>query len=141
MPNTAYHVVTNPDGGWVVRKEGTERALKRFLTKVAAVTYARFKCREKRADLVVHRSDGTITEKNSYSIDPRFFPVLESLEGGPPSLPGPWTTREKELIKLYLEGYKCEEIADKLNEDARLVRVDLNAAKSKLHQRIKRGPK
>jgi hypothetical protein len=71
MQNRAYHVVSNPDGGWAVRRQGAERASKRFRSKEDAVTYARSKCRGERVDLVVHRSDGTIREKNSYGNDPQ----------------------------------------------------------------------
>ena len=71
MPDRAYHVVSNPDGGWAVRREGAERASKRFQNKEDAVRYARFICKGARVDLVVHRSDGTIREKNSYGNDPQ----------------------------------------------------------------------
>ena len=70
MQNRAYHVVSNPEGGWAVRREGAERASKRFQSKEAAVRYARSICQGARVDLVVHRSDGTIREKNSYGNDP-----------------------------------------------------------------------
>jgi len=46
--------------------------------------------------------------------------------------------REKSLLKLYLEGYKCDEIAAILKEDVRLTRSDLNAVRTKVQQRIKR---
>jgi hypothetical protein len=70
MLNRAYHVVSNPDGGWAVRREGAERASKRFQSKEDAVRYARSICQGERVDLVVHRIDGTIIEKNSYGNDP-----------------------------------------------------------------------
>jgi len=70
MPNRAYHVVSNPDGGWAVRREGAVRASKRFDTKGDAVRYARSVCRGERLDLVVHGSDGTIREKSSYGNGP-----------------------------------------------------------------------
>ena len=70
MQNRAYHVVSSPDGGWAVLREGAERASKRFNTKEDAVRYARSICQGERVPLVVHRSDGTIREKNSYGNDP-----------------------------------------------------------------------
>lgn len=70
MQNRAYHVVSNPDGGWAVRREGAERASKRFESKEDAVRYARSICQGEQVELVVHRSDGTIREKNSYGNDP-----------------------------------------------------------------------
>lgn len=50
---------------------------------------------------------------------------------------GPLKPREKLLLKLYLEGYTCEEIANILNEDVRLVRSDLNAVVAKVRYRLK----
>lgn len=70
MTKRAYHVVSNPDGGWAVRREGAVRASKRFERKEDAVRYARSICQGERLALVVHRSDGTITEKNTYGSDP-----------------------------------------------------------------------
>jgi RNA polymerase sigma factor (sigma-70 family) len=51
---------------------------------------------------------------------------------------GPLTSREEFLLKSHLEGYTCKEIAGKLNEDVRLVRVDLNAVRTKVRARLKR---
>ena len=81
--------------------------------------------------------------KNHPTVEPDVFRILENEEFARKfnNLPGRWTTRERELLRLYLEGYNCKEIADMWNEDVRLVRSDLNAAKSKLHQRITRGYK
>ena len=49
---------------------------------------------------------------------------------------GKLTPREKLLLKLYLECYNCKEIADKLHEDVRLVRSDLNAVRTKVRSRL-----
>lgn len=81
--------------------------------------------------------------KNHPTVEPDVDRILENeeFESKFKAESGPLTTREKELLKLYFEGYKCKEIADQLNEDVRLVRSDLNAVKSKVRQRIKRGSK
>jgi RNA polymerase sigma factor (sigma-70 family) len=50
---------------------------------------------------------------------------------------GPLNSREKLLLKLHLEGYKCKEIAKKLNEDVRLTRSDLNAVRTKIRYRLR----
>lgn len=52
---------------------------------------------------------------------------------------GPLTPRETLLLALYLEGYKCKEIADKLNEDVGRVRSDLNAMRTKVRNRLIKG--
>jgi DNA-directed RNA polymerase specialized sigma24 family protein len=49
---------------------------------------------------------------------------------------GPLNPREKLLLKYHLEGFNCKEIADKLNEDVRLTRSDLNAVKAKVRARL-----
>jgi RNA polymerase sigma factor (sigma-70 family) len=49
---------------------------------------------------------------------------------------GPLDSREKLLLELYLKGFKCKEIADKLNENVRLTRSDLNAVKAKVRYRL-----
>jgi RNA polymerase sigma factor (sigma-70 family) len=51
---------------------------------------------------------------------------------------GPLTSRENLLLKLHLEGFKCKEIAARLNEDVRLIRSDLNAVRTKVRYRIQK---
>ncbi len=46
-------------GGWVVKKEGAERATRRFSTKEEAISSA-IEYRSKGHDLVIHRRDGTV---------------------------------------------------------------------------------
>ena len=66
----SQHVVPAIGGGWSVRKEGATRASKHFSTKDAAESWARAQSIKDRADLVIHRRDGTIAEKNSYRNGP-----------------------------------------------------------------------
>ncbi len=49
---------------------------------------------------------------------------------------GPLTPREGLLLELYLKGDKCKDIADRLGEDVRLIRADLNAVKAKVRYRL-----
>jgi RNA polymerase sigma factor (sigma-70 family) len=85
----------------------------------------------------------TKTLKNHPTVAPEVFRILENEELAESLrvLPGPLTTREKLLLGLYLKGYNCKEMGQILNEDARVTRSDLNAVRSKVHQRIKRGNK
>lgn len=48
-------------------------------------------------------------------------------------------TRERQLLRLYLKGYKCKEMSQILKEDVRVTQSVLNAVKNKVHQRIRRG--
>lgn len=45
--------------------------------------------------------------------------------------------REKVLLKLFLEGYSCAEIGERLGENVKVVRCDLNAVRNKVYQRLK----
>jgi hypothetical protein len=64
------HVVAAIDGGWSVRREGADRALRHFATKDAAVSWGRKQSMKNRSDLVIHRRDGMIADKSSYGSDP-----------------------------------------------------------------------
>ena len=68
--NRSHHVIPSLDGGWSVVKEGADRASRRFPTKDAAVSWGRTQSIKGRSQLVIHRRDGMIAEKNSYGTDP-----------------------------------------------------------------------
>ena len=67
----SHHVVPTIDGGWSVTKEGAGRASKLFPTKDAAVTWGRKQSIKDRSELVIHRRDGMIVEKDFYGDDRR----------------------------------------------------------------------
>jgi hypothetical protein len=71
---TAIHVVPTGDGKWTVKSEGAGRGSKRFDKQSDAVHSATERARRKensRSEVVVHKRDGTIREKNSYGKDPK----------------------------------------------------------------------
>ena len=70
MNKRSQHVVPNTKGGWSVRKSGSERASGVFATQADAIRRGRELAKREGAELYVHRSDGTIREKNSYGNDP-----------------------------------------------------------------------
>jgi RNA polymerase sigma factor (sigma-70 family) len=74
------------------------------------------------------------------AVEPEVLQILENneLRAKLSANQGPLTPREKLLLKLYLEGYTCAEIADKLHEDVRLVRSDLNATRTKVRSRLRK---
>lgn len=55
-----YHVISR-EQGWALKKEGTSRAAGVYTTKQAATDASR-KFQEKSHDVVIHKSDGTISE-------------------------------------------------------------------------------
>ena len=63
------HVVPNK-GNWQVKREGAERATKNFNRQQDAINYARSIAINQQSELVIHRRNGTIRDKDSYGNDP-----------------------------------------------------------------------
>lgn len=70
MARNSHHVVPNPDGGWNVKKGGSRKANKHFDRQSDAIAWARHVSRNQRSELVIHRRDGTIRQKDSHGRDP-----------------------------------------------------------------------
>lgn len=63
------HVV--PDGdGWGVRGEGASRLTQRFGTQREAIERGREIAQNQESELLIHRRNGQIRERNSYGNDP-----------------------------------------------------------------------
>jgi len=63
------HVV--PKGGqWAVKSEGSGRATSIHPTQSDAIDAAREIARNQKAEVVIHRPDGRIRDKDSYGPDP-----------------------------------------------------------------------
>jgi len=67
---SAYHVFNNPEGGWSVKKSGSEKAIKVFDTREEAIEFAKEKSKQERNDLVIHSKDGRIQSKDSFGNEP-----------------------------------------------------------------------
>lgn len=52
--------------------------------------------------------------------------------------PGPLTDREAKLFKLFLKGMECDDIANLMGEDVRIIRYDLNAVRTKVIKRFQK---
>lgn len=70
MARKTHHVVTNPKGGWSVKKGGSSRASKSFETKSDATKYAREISKNQKTELVIHKKDGKIQRSDSHGPDP-----------------------------------------------------------------------
>ena len=70
MKSSGTHVVTNPNGGWSVKKSGATKSSRNFVTQREAIAYARDKAKKSSGELYIHRTDGRIRERNSYGNDP-----------------------------------------------------------------------
>ncbi|MFZ2302499.1 MAG: DUF2188 domain-containing protein [Gallionella sp.] len=69
MTSKNQHVVPHQDG-WAVKGEGNQRATSVHDTQKQAFDAARQIARNQQSELVIHRPDGRIRDKNSYGHDP-----------------------------------------------------------------------
>ncbi|NTV66328.1 MAG: DUF2188 domain-containing protein [Chlorobaculum sp.] len=71
MNVSSRHVISSLKKGWSVRKSGASRATRTFELKEDAIAYARELAIKEHVDLYIHRNDGTVSHKDSYSSDSR----------------------------------------------------------------------
>jgi hypothetical protein len=64
------HVTPHPEGGWQVKGEGNEKATVRTSTQAEAIDIARDIAINQQSEVVIHRPNGQIRDKNSYGNDP-----------------------------------------------------------------------
>lgn len=64
------HVTPHPDGGWQVKGAGSPRATVRTSTQREAINIARAISRNQGTELVIHRPNGQIRDKDSHGKDP-----------------------------------------------------------------------
>jgi len=64
------HVTPHPDGGWQVKGEGNSKATVRTSTQREAIDRARAISRNQGSELVIHRPNGMIRDKDSHGRDP-----------------------------------------------------------------------
>lgn len=69
MSKKHIHVVPHDDG-WATRKEGAGRVGTTHNTQRDAIDRARDQARRDQAEVVIHRPDGRIRDKDSYGNDP-----------------------------------------------------------------------
>ena len=70
MSKKTHHVVHNPDGGWDVKKGGSERASNHFDKKSDAVEKGREISQNQSSEFYIHGKDGKIQSKDSHGNDP-----------------------------------------------------------------------
>lgn len=68
--NKNQHVLPHPDGGWQVKGAGNSRATIRTETQRESINTARAIARNQQSELVIHRRNGQIREKDSHGNDP-----------------------------------------------------------------------
>ena len=70
------HVTPHPNGGWQVKGAGNEKATVRTSTQREAMNIARDIAINQKSEVVIHRPNGQIRDKDSYGNDP--FPPKDS---------------------------------------------------------------
>ncbi len=73
MKKPFIHVV-NRNGSWGVEEEGRTDDFREFRNKEEAVEAGRNLAKQNQVELIVHRQDGSIGERDSYGNDPRDVP-------------------------------------------------------------------
>jgi hypothetical protein len=66
-----HHVVPNPQGGWGIRRGGSQRAAGHFDHKTDAVDRGRQISRNAGTELKIHDRGGRIRQSDSHGHDPR----------------------------------------------------------------------
>jgi len=69
MTKKNQHVVPNGKD-WAIKGEGNEKVTKIVATQAEAIKIARVIAINQKAEVVIHRPDGTIRDKDSYGNDP-----------------------------------------------------------------------
>lgn len=69
MSSKNQHVVPHQDG-WAVKGAGNDRATSVHETQQQAIDAARDIARRQQSEVVIHRPDGRIRDKDSYGNDP-----------------------------------------------------------------------
>ncbi|WP_306523710.1 DUF2188 domain-containing protein [Rheinheimera sp.] len=69
MAEKSQHVMRGSDGGWIVRKGGSDKATKRFETQEDAIKWGQDVAKRQHAEFYIHGVDGKIREKKSYGED------------------------------------------------------------------------
>ncbi|HUZ58274.1 MAG TPA: DUF2188 domain-containing protein [Hanamia sp.] len=64
------HVTPHPEGGWQVKGAGNEKATRITDTQKQAIEIAREIAINQESEVVIHRPDGRIRDKDSYGNDP-----------------------------------------------------------------------
>jgi uncharacterized protein YdaT len=63
------HVVPHGDG-WGVKRSGSSRVTKKHNTQRDAIDHAKSIAENQKTEVVIHRRDGSIRDKDSYGNDP-----------------------------------------------------------------------
>lgn len=70
MKRKEHHVVHNPEGGWDVKRNGSDRASIHADTKQDAIGRGRLISQNQGTEFIIHNRDGKISNSDSHGHDP-----------------------------------------------------------------------
>lgn len=70
MPNRRNLHVVPRESGWAVKREGADRASSMHRTQTAATNQAARVAKRERGEVIIHRPDNVIRDRDSYGNDP-----------------------------------------------------------------------
>jgi len=70
MSRKSHHIVPNPNGGWDVKKGGSNKASLHTEYKQEAIDIGRKISQNQKSELVIHNKDGKISQSDSHGNDP-----------------------------------------------------------------------
>lgn len=70
MSRKTHHIVSNPNGGWDVKKSGAKRVSAHFDNKNDAISAGRKISINQGTELIVHGKNGKIQSSDSHGNDP-----------------------------------------------------------------------
>ena len=70
MARPTHHIVPDPNGGWNVKRGGSQRSSGHFDTKKDAINAGRTISRNQGTELVIHGLNGRIQNSDSHGHDP-----------------------------------------------------------------------
>jgi hypothetical protein len=70
MSKKNYYVVTRPQGGWAVKREGSQKASAVTGTQKESIEIAKDLVKKSRGELTIQGRNRKFREKNSYGNDP-----------------------------------------------------------------------
>jgi len=65
-PRTWHQHVVPHENGWAVRREGNQRITSKHRKQQTAIRKAKSIARKRKADVIIHREDGTIRDRIGY---------------------------------------------------------------------------
>jgi hypothetical protein len=91
MAKKSHHVVSNPKGGWDIKRGGSEKSTKHFDNKKNAIDAGRLISQNQKTEFVVHDKNGKISQSDSHGNDPHLPKDKDAKDNPSKEKPNPKT--------------------------------------------------